>query len=134
MKNRNVNRAIKWIRLCLILGILFAIHFESAAQMPPPGYERAKKMQAEQVKMLSIDRDSMTLVDTVMIFDPNTYESEVQIIEHRISIRDYCTTMLGMDKPEILLDHQPHVIIDPKTYEDITVRLKENGTLEILKQ
>lgn len=114
--------------------LLFAIHYDSAAQMQPPGYDRAKKIQEERNKMLIIDRDSLTLIDTVKIFDPVTYEEEVKVVEHRISIRDYCTTILGMSNPEILMDMNEHVIIDKETYEDMTIRLKPAGGLDIRRK
>ena len=120
----------KWMTLVFVL--MFVNSFTSSAQMPPPGFERAKKMEEERMKMMSIDRDTMTLIDTVMIYDPETYETETRIVEHRISIRDYCVTILGMSNPEVLMDGQPHTIIDPRTYEDLTIRLTPKGTLEVI--
>lgn len=106
--------------------------FNASAQMPPPGFERAKKMQEERNKLSRLDRDSITMVDTVMVFDPETYESEVMIISSRRSLRDYCITVLGMANPEILLDGNPHTIIDPKTYEDLTIRLNASGKIDTI--
>ncbi len=120
--------------------LLFVIVFlligvaKMSAQMPPPGYDRAKKMESERMKMMTIDRDSLTLIDTAVIFDPVTYEEEVKVIEHRISIRDYCVTVLGMAKPEILMDGQPHLIIDPRTYKEVTVRLTPDSKLDIVSK
>ncbi|MDQ3017138.1 MAG: hypothetical protein M3R25_10540 [Bacteroidota bacterium] len=110
---------------------MFAIHYESHAQMPPPGYDRAKEMKAQQAKVLIIDRDSLTLIDTVVVYDPTNYEEEIKVIEHRISVRDFCVTVLGMSNPEILMDGQPHTIIDPRTYDDLIVRLKPGGGLDM---
>lgn len=101
--------------------------------MPPPGYERAKKMQEQQdAHNTRLDRDSITVVDTVAIFDPATYEQEIQVITSKMSVRDYVTNVFGMANPEILLDHKPHIIIDPRTYENITIRLTPGGTIEIV--
>ncbi len=102
------------------------------AQMPPPGYERAKKIQEEKEKMPLMDRDSMTLIDTSVVFDPITYEEEVLIISSKISVRDYCIRYLGIGNPEMLLDRNPHTIIDPKTYEEITIKLNQAGTIDTL--
>ena len=105
----------------------------ASAQMPPPGYERAKKIQEERMKISPLDRDSITRIDTVVIFDVETYEEEVKIVQTRISIRDYCLLNLGMGNPEILLDGQPHTIIDPKTYNDMTIRLNQAGKIDTIK-
>ena len=112
----------------MVFGILYISN--SSAQMPPPGYERAIKIQEERNKLSRLDRDSIAIVDTIVIFDPNTLKEDVQIIDFRVSIRDYCIRYLGMSNPDILLDGNPHVIIDPETYEDITVRLTPDGKIE----
>ena len=114
--------------------VLLACVLQSYSQMPPPGYERAIKEKQERDKMSILDRDSLTMIDTILIFDPDTYAEEVKVVEHTISIRDYCTTILGMGNPDILLDRQPHTFIDPKTYEDITVRLNERNQIERMKK
>ena len=88
------------------------------------------KIQEERNKLSRLDRDSIAIVDTIVIFDPNTLKEDVQIIDFRVSIRDYCIRYLGMSNPDILLDGNPHVIIDPETYEDITVRLTPDGKIE----
>jgi hypothetical protein len=105
---------------------------QAYGQMPPPGYERAKQIEAERMGMSSLDRDSITMIDTIVIFDPETYESETRIVEHTISIGDYCKTFLGIGDPEILKDGQPHTIIDPKTYEEITIRLNPAGRIDTI--
>ena len=119
-------------KLLLILGFLLVIVSVSSAQMPPPGYERAKQAELERQKMSPMERDSITMIDTVAVFDPNTYEQEIQIIKHTMSLKDYCMNFLGMRDPDILLDGQPHVIIDPETYEEIRVRLTSNKKIERL--
>ena len=106
--------------------------FVASAQMPPPGYERAKKMQEERMKISPLDRDSLTRIDTVVIFDSETYEEEIKVVQTRISVRDYCTLNLGMGNPDILLDGQPHTIIDPRTYNDMTIRLNQAGKIDTI--
>jgi hypothetical protein len=105
---------------------------DSAAQMPPPGYERAIKIQQEREKLAPMDRDSVTLIDTIQVFDPDTYESETRIVSSRVSVRDYCIRLLGMANPDILLDRNPHTIIDPRTYDELTIRLNERGKLDTI--
>ena len=100
--------------------------------MPPPGYERAMKMKQEMENKPLLDRDSVTLVDTTEIFDPTTYESETKIIVTRYSLRDYCKAYLNMNDPDILLDHQQHTIVDPKTYEDMIIRLNASGKIDTI--
>jgi hypothetical protein len=114
---------IAFITLCV---------YNSSAQMPPPGYERAKKIQDERNKLARMDRDSVTLIDTIAIFDPETYEQEIRIVSSRISLRDYCTRYLGIGKPEMLEDGNPHTIIDPKTYEELTIRLNPTGKIDTI--
>ncbi len=119
-------------RSMLVFALFLVIHYIASAQMPGPGYERAMKMRAEQMKVSPLDRDSVTLVDTVSIYDPNTSESETKIIANKISIRDYCVRYLGMGNADVLLDGQPHVIVDPKTFEDMTVRMNQSGKIDTI--
>src|SRR5688500_4176582 len=111
-------------KLIAVLGFFFFCLYNSSAQMPPPGYERAKKIQDERNKLSALDRDSITLTDTILIFDPETYEQEMRIVSTRVSLRDYCFSYLGIGNPDILLNGNPYTIIDPNTYEEITIRLQ----------
>lgn len=117
-------------KLLSVIVIVFSYVITGYAQMPPPGYERAKKIQDERNRMPAMERDSLTLTDTVAIFDPETYEQEIKIMSRRISLKDFCAEYLGMANPEILLDHKPHIIIDPQTYDEITIRLTPDGKIE----
>jgi hypothetical protein len=132
MKLKN-NPAFLIIAKSVLVFVLFFITVSMAsAQMPPPGYERAKKMQEERMKISPLDRDSITRIDTVVIFDGETYEEEIKVVQTRISIRDYCVLNLGMGNPDILLDGQPHTIIDPRTYNDMTIRLNQAGKIDTI--
>ena len=117
-------------KLLSVIVILCAFTATVSAQMPPPGYERAKKIQDERNRMPPMERDSITLTDTIVVFDANTYEEETKIVSNTMSLKDYCIRYFAMSNPEILLDHQPHVIIDPQTFEDITIRLTPDGKIE----
>ncbi len=129
----NPNSTDQMLTRSLLVFVLFLLtNFIASAQMPPPGYERAKKMQEERMKISPLDRDSIAQIDTVMIFDPNTYESEVKIITSRISLRDYCYRYLGMGNADILLDGNPHTIIDPGTYNEMTIRLNPAGKIDTM--
>ncbi len=119
--------------ITLVAGFLFC-SFNSFGQMPPPGYERAVKEKLARESIPMMDRDSVTLVDTAMIFDPTTYESETRIIVSKYSLRDYCKQYLGINDPDILLDQQPHTIIDPKTYNDLIIRLNPSGKIDTIPQ
>ena|SRR5687768_10410897 len=118
--------------------LLFVIVFiciwftNSNAQMPPPGYERARKIQEERMKISSMERDSITTIDTSLVFNPETSENETVITSARMSVRDYCLLRLNMGNPEKLLDGQPHTIIDPRTFEDITIRLNAAGKIDTI--
>jgi hypothetical protein len=114
---------------CFILTMILPA---AEAQMRPPGYDRAVQMERERQNMSRLDRDSITLVDTVSLFDPVTYEESVQIIPATYSLREYLTTFWHIGSPDILLDGQPHVILDPKTYEEITIRLTPDNKVEVI--
>ena len=102
------------------------------SQMPPPGYERAVKIQEEQKKMSPLDRDSIMIIDTVIVFDPATYEETTTITNTNYSLKYYCKEFLHMQDPDILLDRKPHKIVDPTTYEDLIIRLNESGKIDTI--
>ena len=114
------------VKLTLLTCMLF-ISFTAFSQIQPPGYEREMKMREAQKQLTLLDRDSITLVDTVVVFDPTTYEESTTITVTTYSLRDYCKNMLGMNDPDILLVNQQHTIIDPKNYGDLIIRLNPSG-------
>ena len=99
--------------------------------MKPPGYERAVQMEREKRAIPRLDRDSITIVDTVAVLDPVTNEESIQVITAVYSLRDYIKITYAMNDPDLLLDGQPHVIIDPATYEEITIRLTPDNKIEV---
>lgn len=119
-------------KLIILTAFVMLNVYNSSAQMPPPGFERAKKMQDERNKLARMDRDSVTLIDTIAVFDPETYEQEIRIVSTRISLREYCTQYLGIGNPSMLEDGNPHTIIDPKTYEELTIRLNPAGKIDTI--
>lgn len=100
--------------------------------MPPPGYERAVQMRDAQKAVTQLDRDSVTVTDTVVVFDPATYEETTTITVTNYSLRDYCKNFLGMNNPDILLDGNQHTIIDPKNYGDMIIRLNPAGKIDTI--
>lgn len=120
-------------KLLIVFALVTIFCATSSAQMPPPGYERARKAQEEMKKISPLDRDSISTIDTIVVFDPENYESETRIIRTRISVRDYCTQVLGIGNADILLDRQPHTIIDPRTYDDLIIRLNASGKIDTIK-
>jgi hypothetical protein len=102
------------------------------AQIPGPGAERERALLQQQMERPVIDRDSVTIRDTSIVFDPSTYEQTVTIFVNRWSLRDYCRIRLGMNNPEILLDYKPHVIVDPRTYDEMTIRLRPEGKIDTI--
>jgi hypothetical protein len=101
-------------------------------QIPGPGAERERALMQQQMQRPIIDRDSVTIRDTSIVFDPATYEQTVMITVNRWSLRDYCRIKLGMNNPEILLDNKPHVIVDPRTYDEMTIRLRPEGKIDTI--
>ena len=124
---------------CLLRRVIFPCYLVCLAlsgfsQMPPPGYERAVKIQEEQKKLSPLDRDSIMIIDTVIVFDPTTYEETATITNTKYSLKYYCKEFLRMQDPDILLDRKPHTIVDPVTYEDLIIRLNESGKIDNKKQ
>jgi hypothetical protein len=115
----------------ILMSLLF-VSFTSFAQMPPPGYERAVKMRDAEKTVNALDRDSVTVTDTVIVFDPTTYEESATITVTRYSLRDFCKNFLGMPNPDILLDGNQHTIIDPKNYGDLIIRLNPDGKIDTI--
>ena len=117
----------------LVLGLLFLVN-DLAGQIPPPGYEREKEMRKYQPTLGQLDRDSITVTDTVIVFDPSTYQETTTIVVTNYSTRDFCKNFLGMNDPDILLDGKPHTIVDPKTYGDLTIKLNPSGKIDTISQ
>jgi hypothetical protein len=120
------------IRL-LVMSCLALITFMpvAEAQMRPPGYDRAVQQERERQNIPTLDRDSITIVDTVAIMDPETGAETIKVITAVYSMREYLTTFWAVSNPDLLLDHQPHVILDPRTYEEITIRLTPDNKIEV---
>ena len=114
-------------------GLLAGIPTAVISQIPPPGYDRAVQMELGKRNIPRLDRDSMMIIDTVAIFDPATNEESIQVITSTYSLRDYCTSILRMGNPDILLDEQPHTVVDPETYGDMIVRLTPQGKIVVTK-
>ena len=119
-----------WHRGIFLTCLLF-VSVSAFSQITPPGYERELKMRAAQNNISRLDRDSIHIIDTVAIFNPETYEETIQVIHAAYSIREYVKTFYGMNDPDTLLDGNPHIIIDPKTYEDITIRLTPDNKIVV---
>lgn len=123
-------RATYFLRASMLSGLFF-LSAAATAQITPPGYEREVKMREAEKQLSKLDRDSMMVTDTVIVFNPETYEESIMVVNTNYSLRDFCKNVLGMSDPDILLDGQPHTIIDPKDYGDMVVRLSD-GKIEIV--
>ena len=131
MKSINLLQPAYVSQFFACLCILF-FSLTANAQIPPPGYEREVKIREEKAKLQPLDRDSVMLIDTAVIFDPNSYQSEVIITRTNYSLRDYCIRFLGVQQPDILMDGKPHTIVDPKTYDDLIIRLNPSGKIDTI--
>jgi hypothetical protein len=117
----------------LLLSLSLLITTTSAfSQIRPPGYERERQMMLEKPKLSALDRDSVMLIDTAEIFDPATYQSETIITKTSYSLRDYLIRFLGVQDPNMLLDGLPHKILDPKSYDDMMIRLNPSGKIDTI--
>jgi len=122
-----------WMKQIIVLGLFFLAN-NLAGQIPPPGYEREKEIRKNQPTLGQLDRDSITVTDTVVVFDPSTYQETTTIVVTNYSTRDFCKNFLGMSDPDILLDGKPHTIIDPKNYGDLTIKLNPSGKIDTIPQ
>ena len=103
-------------------GLLLLLALATNAQITAPGHDRDLKTIRDLQANSILDRDSVTLVDTVVLFDPDTYVETMRVIESRLSIRDYCTEILGYDTPNELLKGDILTITNPVTYEPMKIR------------
>ncbi len=122
-----------FITRAIILSCLLLVYAGATAQISPPGYEREMKMREAEKQMSMLDRDTITVTDTVVVFDPTTYEESVMVVNTKYSLRDYCKNVLGIPDPDILLDRKPHTIVDPKNYGDMIIRLNEGGKIDTIQ-
>lgn len=120
------------LKRVLIPCLLVCMTLHGYAQMPPPGYDRAIQIREEQKKLSPLDRDSIMITDTVLIFDPTTSEESITITNTKYSLKYYCKEFLRMQDPDILLDRNPHTIVDPRTYEDMIIQLNSSGKIDTL--
>jgi hypothetical protein len=88
----------------------------------PPGYEREVQAMEERMRTSVLEQDSCIVIDTVLLFDPVSYEETMRIVSSSLSWKDYCNFRLGINKPDELLNGQPMTITDPATYGTITVQ------------
>ena len=107
----------------VLFSIIILMPNQMDAQITPPGYEREKAELNKRPPMTMLDRDSVTMVDHVKIYDTETNEETVKIVTTRKSLREYCLHWLGVQDPDKMLDGQPIKILNPNTYEEMTIKL-----------
>ena len=93
-----------------------------SAQITPPGYERELEMLKNQRKESRLELDSVVVVETVKVYDPETDKEETNVVETKMSVGYYCREWLGIMNPDVLLDGKPRTITDPNTYEQMKIR------------
>ena len=120
------------VKKALLPCFLVCMTLHGFAQMPPPGYDRAVKIREEQKKLSPLDRDSIMVTDTVIIFDPETSKESTTVTNTKYSLNYYCKEFLRIQDPDILLDGNPHTIVDPRTYEDMIIRLNSSGKIDTI--
>ena len=87
---------------CLVLFLLTG--GSTIAQLPGPGAERDMRRINEMKQGNALQKDTVTIVDTVVVFDPETYVETMTVVTSKFSIYEYCQQVLGISKPEELLD------------------------------
>jgi hypothetical protein len=98
------------------------------AQIRPPGYEREVQAMEERRRTNVLDIDSVMVADTVTLFDNETYEESVRVINSNLSWRDYLMFRLGINQPDVLLNGAPLTITDPRTYDQLTLQWDASNT------
>ena len=120
----------------ILSAVLFCTFVDSAvAQIRPPGYEREVQAMEERKRTSILDIDSVTVVDTVTLFDPTTYEETMKIIPSNLSWRDYMTLRVGISNPDLLLNGAPMTIDNLRTFEKMVVQWNASETkLDTIRQ
>lgn len=105
------------------------------AQITPPGYDREVEQMKEQRKASVMDRQSVIVIDTAMIIDPDDFSEIIKITRDTISLRQYCEGRLGVQNADGLLDGKPRTITNPVTYEDMIIQWNRSaGRLDTLRR
>lgn len=113
---------MKSMKAFFFFTVFFASIKSIDAQIAPPGYEREVKAMEERKRTNILDRDSVMVIDTVILFDPSTYEETMKIVNTNMSWRDYMTHILGINQPDNLLNGAPYPLTDPRTYEQVIIQ------------
>ena len=118
-----------------LIAILLICLSDLQAQIRPPGYEREIAAMEVRRQTSVLEKDSVTVRDTIVLFDPDTYRDTMKFVSSQISWKDYLMFRLGVNEPEKLLNGEPMTIMDPGTYEDITIRWNASATkLDTIRQ
>lgn len=119
----------------LLFSVCFAGFVQLAeAQMTPPGQERQKRLIERMQLGNALDRDSVTIMDTIVVYDPDTYSETFTVMQTTLSLRSYCREELGINDPDILLGGQVIEIDNPVTYEKMQIRYDPRaGKIDTIK-
>lgn len=110
-------------RYSLVFGIFLITAATCVAQnMPGPFYEEEQQALENMKNMSVLNRDSVVLIDTVVVFDPETFKETTRIVESKMSLWEYCQNMLGIQNPNRILDGETMTITNPDTYEEMKIR------------
>ncbi len=112
----------------LVIMITLGMSVTAIAQMPGPG----AKSQAERYKKFEVTggalaQDSVVQIDTVILFDPVSYEETFTVTVNKLSIYDYCQQVLGISDPDMLLDGKVHTITNPLTYDKMQIQWNQTA-------
>ena len=123
---------IKYLTLIAFLVICLP---DASAQIRPPGYEREVAAMEARRQTSVLEKDSVMVYDTIVLFDPVTYRDTMKFVSSQLAWKDYLMFRLGINEPEKLLNGEPMTIMDPGTYEEITIRWNASATkLDTIQQ
>ena len=89
----------------------------------------------ERMRTNVLDKDSVTIVDTITLYDPETFRDTVRVVYSSLSWREYMTLRLGIQNPDQLLNGAPYTLTDLRTYGKLVVRWNPSASkLDTIRQ
>jgi hypothetical protein len=109
-------------RIPVLLVCLLIFFVDATAQIQGPGAKRDYDRIQELERGSILQKDTVVILDTIMLYDPETYVETMKIVRSKYSVYDYSKQVLGISNPNDLLDGGEMTIANPETYEPMKIR------------
>jgi len=109
-------------RIAAVLTCLTVFWIDTSAQLTGPGAKRDAERIEELKRGSVLQQDTITMLDTIVVFDPQTFVETWTVVTSKYSVYDYCNQILGISNPNDLLDGREMKITNPDTYAPMVVR------------